>query len=207
MNAKGLIGYDTGRYQEAEEALLECLEIRRQIGDSWMISVALLNLGIVYLAIERFDEAEKIYLEVHDRTSGPNQSFERAYAINGLALLDHARGNLAKAVSQHEEAVRIRREDHDSGMLAMSLVNLGAALIDANHLTRASDLVRESLQVQVRQGNGGVAESLGVLARIVAEKVRLRWRLECLARRRDWWKRVSDCQWRSSAGSNDYRPI
>ncbi len=71
LNARGLIGYDTGRYLEAEEALLECLAIRREIGDSWMISIALLNLGIVYLALERFDEAEAVYQEVFERNSGP----------------------------------------------------------------------------------------------------------------------------------------
>jgi predicted ATPase/DNA-binding CsgD family transcriptional regulator len=169
LNARGLIGYDTGEYEAAEAALLECLEIRRELGDSWMIAIALLNLGIVYVAQERFDEADVIYAEVHERTSGPNQAFERAFAINGTALLAHARGDLARAIELHEEAVRIRRLDHDTGMLAMSLANLGAVFLDGNDLARASELARESLQIRWTRGERrGLAESLVIMARVVA---------------------------------------
>jgi predicted ATPase/DNA-binding CsgD family transcriptional regulator len=169
LNGLGLIAYDTGDFIRAERAHRESLALRRELGDPWGISISLINLGTLYLAQERFDESEHLFQEVYELNNGPDQAFERAYALHGFGLLAHQRGNFTNAVAAFEAAIAIRRDDHDSGTLAASLTNLGAALVDAKERERALGVVQEGLRLRWARGERrGIAESLAVIARIAA---------------------------------------
>ena len=98
------------------------------------------------------------------------------FALNGLGVLAHTRGDLAAARRLLEEAVAVRR-DADPRTLAASLANLGAVLRDAGELAAATACYRESLQRRwERSETFGIAESLAGLAAIAALVGEPRWR-------------------------------
>jgi tetratricopeptide (TPR) repeat protein len=63
LNQLGYIAYFRGRYEQAQQFLLEGLELSRELDDRASIAVALDGLGFLHTAQAQYAEAEKILQE------------------------------------------------------------------------------------------------------------------------------------------------
>ncbi|MDA2915794.1 tetratricopeptide repeat protein [Nitrospinae bacterium AH_259_B05_G02_I21] len=105
-----------GKYQEAvkpaEEALRLAEKIYTEEEDQHNLYATLNNLGLIYLNLRRYAEAEtflKRALAINEKVLGPN-NFEVAMDINNLALAYQNQGQYTQAETLHKRALGIYKK-------------------------------------------------------------------------------------------------
>src|SRR5204863_1529773 len=102
------------------------------------------------------------------RQEGSKQGI--AVSLIGLAVAQHALGDLASAAGHLDEALAISRESGEKTSIASSLFTLGNVLLDRGDVTAAGERHREALALRSEIGERGlVAESRVALARVAIE--------------------------------------
>ena len=96
----------TGNYVKAEDYLQEALDLAREIGNDWHISDALNKRGELYLRQQRVDLASADFSESLQIAQRVARELV-ANALLGLAQVEAARGNSAKAGQQGLESLKI----------------------------------------------------------------------------------------------------
>lgn len=88
----------------------------------------------------------------------------RALALNALATLYHYEGEIPKAKSALEEALRIGREQGDDRVLALALNNIGWVYCESNDMERGREISQDALVLNERLGEKrGIAIALNNL--------------------------------------------
>lgn len=91
----------------------------------------------------------------------------RAKALNGAGWLASQQGDYGRAITLLEESLALRREGGNKWSIAITLNNLGAALLYHDEIERARALFEESLALSRElQDNPGVAASLSNLGMV-----------------------------------------
>jgi tetratricopeptide (TPR) repeat protein len=118
-----------GRNDEAERGYLQVIARDSGHRDAWN------SLGMLYLDLERYQDAEHILW--HASCKFPND----AGIINDLGVLFYRQGKLEKAKEKYEEALRIKpRYD-------IALANLGRVLRDCHQLDDAAAKFKKALSI------------------------------------------------------------
>ncbi len=115
---------------EAIELLQELHEIAERNGwiDEWLRTAN--NLATCYLGLRDAESAAHICRQALQRfDDDPNMLNKRAYLLHSLACAMEQMGELAKALSYHEQAVASATEYHDVGVAS-------SALLDAARISR-----------------------------------------------------------------------
>ncbi len=118
----GLKAKQNRMYVEAEQKLLAALkEAKRGSGDDSRLMLSRTALADVYCALEKFDEAEKLYSGTYQsakKLGEESEAFGRA--AHGMAQVNYLHGNYAKAAVFCKQAILARRKSlgathHDVG--------------------------------------------------------------------------------------------
>ncbi|MFC0029793.1 BTAD domain-containing putative transcriptional regulator [Micromonospora chaiyaphumensis] len=150
----------TGAYQEASAHLHEVVSIRAELGDVEGTDRARVNLGVVYWLTGRIQDS----LDV-------NQAAVRAGALDTLPVLPNL-GLTLRFLGRHDESMAVHRLHlfvarvrGDLFHLSNALGHLGGVRYRLGHDAQAERLLRASLALRDRTGNGYArAETLSDLA-------------------------------------------
>jgi hypothetical protein len=98
----------SGDYEQAEALYLESLDLNRGLGDGYMRSVELHNLGHVSLHRGDLDAAQRYFAEcsAERKVSTQRNPYDTAMEALNDAALAHHRGNRARAASLLAEVER-----------------------------------------------------------------------------------------------------
>ncbi|MHA2001214.1 MAG: tetratricopeptide repeat protein [Promethearchaeota archaeon] len=156
---------DLNRFEEAEPAYVEALEIYRTLAgknpETYNVNVATTqnNLGILYMNLKRFEEAESAYIEalkIRKELAGKNPeayNVDVAMTQNNLGILYRQVGRYEEAESAYTEALEIRKElagknpeDYNADV-AMTQNNLGALYWVLKRFEEAEPAYVEALEI------------------------------------------------------------
>ncbi|MEM1178108.1 MAG: serine/threonine-protein kinase [Acidobacteriota bacterium] len=173
LNSVARLRWRDGDLDGAEQAFLESIEIYESLGDLFVPAVANVrsNLGGLYLALTRFEDAEtqlKHAVDIYgSRTEGEHPQLADLKLGLGGALA--SQGRLEEAARLFEDAERVireqRGENHHSR--ATALANLGLLHRDVKQFERSLTYLQEALSVRERalgDGHPLVGDSLSLLA-------------------------------------------
>lgn len=146
-----------------EEALghhIKCRDIAQELQEPALELQAWNNIGTVYKAMDRLDDALAAYRAALSLTL-PEQSFRRAILTNNIAEVQEAQGLWTEAQQAYEEALAIYRDVGDDYEIADALLNLGSVQERLGLIAAAMARYREA-----------VAAVESVRARLKAEEAR-----------------------------------
>ena len=149
------------------------------------VASALNNLGILYRAQSRLDEAESLYkraLAIWEKAIGPN-SPTAAFALNNLAVVYTQRGKFDDAIALHERSLAIKEKalgpDHPD--VAGTLQNLAENYRHLENLAKSEELDKRALAIREKAlgpEHTYVADSLNNLGNVYAKQSRYAEALE-----------------------------
>ncbi len=143
------------------------IRLRREPADSIDIGIVRTNLGTVYNALGRFDEAREEYLIALDilERHGRSQTADAANLQNNLAAVAFATGQLSEAEQRFEQAIELRRRLFgQSAALGALLNNRGKLLLVLDRAEEAAALIDEAVALQARFTGADSVETALMLA-------------------------------------------
>jgi len=162
----GMLYDDLGRFEEAETASKDALEIYKELAaknpDVYNPDVALTqnNLGILYAVLGRFEEAEHAYnkaLEIYKELADKNPDAynpDVALALNNLGILYADLGRFEEAETASKDALEIYKElaaknpDVYNSYVASLQNNLGTLYKDLGRFEEAETSYKEALEMR-----------------------------------------------------------
>lgn len=172
--ALGVVEMQLGNMDESinlsRKALEIGAEIREEMGDGHIITVAVGNLGVAYMEMDRYYEALDYFhksLEMMDECIDPWRKKNRI--LNNMAILYNKIGNFAESRKYAEIALTLVKEENDPVGSAYCLIVAGSnALLEGDDMT-AEGLLIEALECCKLSGNkqieASVLSNLGFLHR------------------------------------------
>jgi predicted ATPase/Tfp pilus assembly protein PilF len=158
-----------GAFTDVVDQVCESLELAKEVGDKWVLSLAYLNLGIAYTTGGDYAQART---SLEEGLSVVRESGDRwilAQLLNSLGDLERIEGDFSEAEAHYRESLALHRELNTRSDIPSLLHNLGYAALSQGEHNRAEALMRESLQLQRELGNlYGVAECLAGMAGVAA---------------------------------------
>jgi tetratricopeptide (TPR) repeat protein len=154
LNGAGGLAFQQCDYASARAYLIECLDLRPEIGQTRIFANVLNVLGLV--ALEQEDTAgAQAYLEeslalfraLGDDDSGIQQ------LLNNLANLAFTQKDYGRATRLWDESLALSRRQGDQAAIATALTNLGWATLLQNHHEQAAAFCREALALARELGN------------------------------------------------------
>jgi tetratricopeptide (TPR) repeat protein len=171
----GLSQYYLGLLADSEEPLRRALEGTREHGDKVATAAVLTDLGALYLAEDRFADAEEAYseaLSIYKKTPSPQIGV--VVALRGLGTAYALEGTGKKAVSVLNDALREARRDFASNVDLMAGVqnSLGMAYAQNGQPKKAEPLFEEVIRLTLQRGEPAflTANALHNLAKIFWEQ-------------------------------------
>jgi tetratricopeptide (TPR) repeat protein len=174
------------RQKQFKPAILifeDVLKHDRELGNEYNVAMTLNNLAFLYSNTNRYEPAEKYYLEALELYRKLAQANPNAYlsdvamTLNNLAILYYETNRYEPAEKHYSEALDIRRKLAQANPnaylsdVAMTLNNLGILYNDTNHYEPAEKYYLEALDIyrKLAQTNpnaylSGVATTLNNLA-------------------------------------------
>ena len=133
-----------GTYGDAFESNLECLQIGKEIGDTFMITKALLSNGFLFM----YDslEALKYQKEALDIFIQQNDSNGIATVYNDMGVIYWLAGNLDEALKNHQQALAIRKSLKDYAHVSSSHNYISEVLQEQGNLPLALTHIFEALK-------------------------------------------------------------
>jgi len=117
QNNLGALYTDLERFEEAERAYEEALEIRKELADqnpeayNSYVATTQNNLGVLYWKLKRFEEAERAFeeaLEIYKELADKNPEVYNPVVANGWynkACFDSLRNNKEKSIEFLKRAI------------------------------------------------------------------------------------------------------
>jgi tetratricopeptide (TPR) repeat protein len=180
LDGLGTLYKEMHRLPEAEKALSEALQIRRELADtdpdkSGAMAGSLNNLANVFLQTQRRAQAESAYQEALRIFRKSGNQINAAVALGNLSTIYLETGRLEEARKADEEAVGIWRDvvqkkstPEWQSRLARALEQLGDSRVKTKQWSEAEQVYKEALEIQrkLAQDNPGayvrrVGDALG----------------------------------------------
>lgn len=151
----GLSQYYLGHLADSEAPLRLALEGAREHQDKVATAAVLTDLGALYLAEDRFVDAEEAYseaLSIYKKTPSPQIGV--IVALRGLGTVYALEGMGKKAVSVLNDALRQARRDFVSNVELMAGVqnSLGMAYAQSGQAKKAQPLFEEVIRLTMQEG-------------------------------------------------------
>jgi tetratricopeptide (TPR) repeat protein len=152
LKSLGIITIREHDYTRAIEYLEHCREVRREIGDSFGITISFSDIGTVYdlkgeLASKLlyYRRSLRIYEKMGD-------SYGVALSFNNLGSLMVVMGNYGKALNYYKRYLAINEKTQGRAGIALALHNLGIAYGFAGGYTEAEALLKKGLRLAEELG-------------------------------------------------------
>jgi predicted ATPase/class 3 adenylate cyclase len=168
LHSAGFMASRQGAYEEAEELLTEGVELARELGEPRLMLRILFTLAGVVSGRGDLARASELYEEGLPlaRSVGDEALAVPLVNLADLALLQ---GDPVRASEIAQEALVVGRRLDKPVFTAMSLGNLGLALVSQGRHTEARERVEESLSLFQSLGyRDGIGSSLSVLGAVAA---------------------------------------
>jgi predicted ATPase/class 3 adenylate cyclase/Tfp pilus assembly protein PilF len=117
----------------------------RELGDRRGAGSTLLSLGFNALHRNDFGEARRLFEEAADALGGPAEERLQRRALMGLATVDSAEGDDARAIELLRDVVASARREGSTLDLALAVGNLGVAYANADQMDEARRSYEESI--------------------------------------------------------------
>jgi len=161
----GVLYYDLGRFEEAENAYKEALGIYIELADKYPdvfnreVAMIQNNFGRLYGNLGRFEEAENAYeeaLEIYKELADKNPDMynpDVAMGQNNLGVLYQKLGRFEEAETAFTEALEIRKKLADKNpdayrsYVAGTQNNLGVLYDDLGRFEEAENAYKEALEI------------------------------------------------------------
>jgi tetratricopeptide (TPR) repeat protein len=160
-----------GKYPEAENGLVSCINNMTHAPDHLMVAFAWNNLGEVYLKTNRLREAHAAFLkslEIKQKIMDPADP-DYVYTVFNLAELDAIKGNTEEAEKLYLESLPVTRkaygEEHQE--VAEILCRIGEFYRRLNRGAEAREYLEKALVIQeeiLNRNHPHIAETLNNLA-------------------------------------------
>jgi tetratricopeptide (TPR) repeat protein len=153
LNAVGTYLWERSRYDQAEPFYQLGLEMAAKVGaDPSVLIMSLNNLAALYRDQNRFEEAERLFLQLRDilEAQDPADTPELARLLSNLGLLYVAQDRLPEAEPELKRALAIREKSlgKDHPDTATTLNNLGGIYFRQERFKEAEPLLRRALEVR-----------------------------------------------------------
>lgn len=142
------------RYQRAEGALREALEIKRSIGDRHGVAEAFRHLGQLELERNNFEVAEGLLMQsltIHQALGAP---YTIGATYNGLGLLNLQRRHYGQAAVHFERAGEILGGMGDELARSQALLNKGINAINLRDMPTAQEALEEAWRIKYAHESG-----------------------------------------------------
>jgi non-specific serine/threonine protein kinase len=149
--------YFMGRYSEARDYVDASFAIATEMRDEARLAEALRLRGFAALALGNRARARDDFNAALTKSRQLENKVQICNAVNGLAELHRAEGELAKAKPLYEEVLALSAERGDRGGHAIHLVNLAWTLLGLGQDERARAMVLEGLTVAEELGSKRIA--------------------------------------------------
>ncbi len=171
LNLLGLLTFENGEYDYAEQIFRKSLALRRELGDPWSIANTLQNFAGLALIRGNLDQAKKYSEETLTlfRQAGDLRGIARELA--DLGEIAYLEGNLKNAAIIITQAISQLWQIKDQWSLAYALENLAAlkhAQGDAEHSARlfgVAEVLRETIGTPHLSYDHALDEKYGELVR------------------------------------------
>lgn len=148
LNNIGYIYDDQGKIQKALEVYLECMKIKRELGNKKGVATALNNIGYIYknlgdiaTGLEYYHQSLKIREELEDKWSIAN-------SLNNIGSIYDDQGDVDKAKEYYNKSLNLNREIEDVSGIALGLSNLGLLYKNLGDIPKALKYLFESLELR-----------------------------------------------------------
>jgi tetratricopeptide (TPR) repeat protein len=159
-NALNNIAFSYGEMGLSEKSLeitLECLEVRKKIGDKKGISISYNNLGFAYQKQEFLEKALDYYNKSLKLQQELKDSIGIARSYNNIAIIYSALGDLENDLAFNLKSLNISQKIGDKTGEARSLNNIGYNYYLAGDFTKALNFCSQSLQLSDQLKDIGLA--------------------------------------------------
>jgi predicted ATPase/class 3 adenylate cyclase len=162
LASEGEIEHLAGNYAEAARLIGEAYEAMTATGDRSFASTFAAELGLVYVDLERQDEAWR-YGTIARETSSSDDVMSQAIGRAAQARVLSGRGDNEAAMAVADEAVRIMGQTDYLDRHAQVLVHLGHVLREGGNVDEAVAAARQALALYERKGATFYVEQTGRL--------------------------------------------
>ena len=179
--------YQQGRYTEAEGQWKAALKEAEKFGEQDpRLATSLNNLGELYVAQFKFDEAEPLYkrsLAIREKALGLEHP-DMAASLNNLALLYHAQGKYAEVEPLFKRSLAIREKalGPENSDVAISLNNLAEIYYTQSKYADAAPLFKRSLAIRVHMTSAGRRQGSSIRSQTLIERAERRSGRQCSLR-------------------------
>ncbi len=138
MSNLAIVFQEQKRFREARDLFEQSESIERQRGKQNAVARIQGDLGDLMLLQGDLDGAERRYLaqmKIGETIQEPKQE---SYARYGLGEVLRARGHLAEALAQHQQAFELRKKSGEKGLMAESALAIAEVEFEQKHWERAT---------------------------------------------------------------------
>ncbi len=161
LSAQGFGARAQGDYQTEFALAREIIQLRREMGDAYMLGLALSLYTVPAMALGEYDVAQGMLDEALPMLRQEGDPYRIAMALNYAGDLARCLGDHSRAQRAYEESMALLRDLDADRDLASVLNNLGHALLHLGRAERAQELFERSLvSHQAQQNRNGLAECL-----------------------------------------------
>ena len=161
LAAQSFIARKAGDHQTAYTLARRQIQLHRELGDSYQLSLALSIWSFAAMSLRKYDEAQAMLDEALPLLREMGNPYRIAMALNFSGDLARCEQNYQKARTAYEESISLMREIDAVRDLASALHNLGHACLHLGDIERATALFNESMALHQEQGNQpGMTECL-----------------------------------------------
>ncbi|MGQ4911660.1 MAG: tetratricopeptide repeat protein [Candidatus Thorarchaeota archaeon] len=167
FNAAGNIYMSVAEYEEAHECFEKALNVYKGLDDPSGTTVALYNLGVSQINLERWPEAMQTLSSAMKLFEKASNDSGVADAIYGLALATLGSGDFEGAITHFKKAQRIYRKLGNRQGEAIVLMDMGQAYLDKEDSAAAETTIKKALKIfREIEDKAGIADALSVIGDI-----------------------------------------
>jgi len=138
-------------YDQALKLLLKALE-QAYIRDEHLAYQTENNIGEVYLALERFDEAEEVFRHYYDYVLPLDMPLDTSIAMVNLAKAQVAMHHYDDAKILINKAMQLQNENNFTYHLSWSYQLLGQIARENNNFNKSINLLQKAIELRVISG-------------------------------------------------------
>ncbi len=138
---------------EARQYLEESIQIFKEIGDLYGLTLAYINYGMIESRNENFLEALSHYQEALKLSNETNSLFNKSLILNNLGVINEKLEMKSIALSNYEQALEIVTDLGRDNLSALYINNIANIYIEQEKYDEALDFIDKGLTISSESGD------------------------------------------------------
>ncbi len=152
-SVRGMGYMRSSMYSEALKDLFDASRISETLNDSVMMSYTYNNLGNVYRASGKLDEATNYYSKALDIRKAINDSAGISFAYNNLGIVYMMQARYDEGMALWGESLKMKLAVGDSSGAAVTMGNMAMYYRDIGETEKALDFLRQAEAIELVRGD------------------------------------------------------